>query len=373
MLRLFLLASTGLLLAGCGRPAAPQPPEPAPSQQDIRAPGVATPSVQTGSSWFDTPDSIASPDAVAGGELRYFVGQAPKSFNYFLDTSYSTAQIFGLLYDTLLDTDPITLAYRPGTAAAWERADDQLTFTFTINPAARWSDGQPITAADVAWTFNTIVESPMTGAHKVHLRRFETPEVVDAQTIRFRAKKVHWKNLGALAELRILPKHTFGDVDFHKVNFEFPVVSGPYARGELRDGIHVVLERRADWWRRPHKRYAGRFNFARIKFRFYAERKNAYIDFSKGLLALFTVYTSSRWVKDTSGEAFDRHWVVKQRVYNANPVGFQGFAMNMRRSRFADVRVRRALALLVDREKMNRERMYNVYFLHRLLRGSVQR
>jgi len=71
------------------------------------------------------------------------------------------------------------------------------------------------------------------------------------------------------------------------------------------------------------------------------------------------------WANETQGERFDRNWIVRQRIRNHNPIGFQGFAMNLRRPPFDDVRVRRAFAHLLDRETLNRTVMYGAYFLHR--------
>ena len=154
-------------------------------------------------------------------------------------------------------------------------------------------------------------------------------------------------------------------INFNKQNFEFPVVSGAYTLGRVKEGVSVSVVRRSDWWaiKRPSSRYVG--NFDEILFRFYAERENAFEAFKKGLIDIYPVYTSRLWMKQTDGEAFAKHWIAKQKIYNQNPVGFQGYAMNMRRPPFDDVRVRKAMAHLLDRAKMNRTLMYDQYFLHR--------
>ncbi|NCC53836.1 MAG: ABC transporter substrate-binding protein, partial [Spartobacteria bacterium] len=92
--------------------------------------------------------------------------------------------------------------------------------------------------------------------------------------------------------------------------------------------------------------------------------ENAYEAFKKGQIDVYPVYTSRIWVNETKGDKFDKNWLVKQKVKNKKPIGFQGFAMNMRRPPFDDLRVRRAMAHLLDRDKMNKTLMYNQYFLH---------
>jgi microcin C transport system substrate-binding protein len=316
--------------------------------------------------WHDAPNPLADPDALPGGEISIFAGQYPKSLNYYLDNNSLTAEIFGLMFETLLSMNPLTLEYEPGIAERWSISEDKKTFTFFIDKDARWSDGKPIIADDVKWTFDTVMDPKnLTGPHKVDLERFHPPVVVDRRTIRFTARDVHWKNLVSAGGFSILSKHAFDKKDFNKINFSFPVVSGPYRPGEINENIFLTMERREDWWGRKFQRSAGTWNFQTMKYRFFAERENAFEAFIKGMIDIFPVYTSRLWVNETKGIKFFNNWIVKQKVYNYQPLGFQGFAMNMRRAPFDDVRVRKAMALLLDRKKMNSTLMYDQYFLHR--------
>ncbi len=318
--------------------------------------------------WKDAPSPLASPDAVPGGTLVLFAGQSPKSLNYYLDNNAFTAQIFETLYDSLLGSDPLTADFAPGLANRWTISDDQRVFTLTLDPAAQWSDGRPITAADVKWTFDKLLDpTSLTGPVKVGLETFTNtpPRVLDTRTIQFTASEVHWRNLLTLGGIQVLPSHVFSNADFNKLNFEFPVVSGPYRLGGLKENVELRLERRSDWWQRQRLAQRGRLNFQTVVCRFFAEQENAFEAFQKGELDVYPVYMSRLWNQNATGEKFDRHWIVKQRVRNHRPVGFQGFAMNLRRPPFDDLRVRQALAWLLDRDKMNRTMMFNAYFLHR--------
>lgn len=315
--------------------------------------------------WQPHADPVASPDAYAGGEFSVYAGQYPKSLNYYLDTTVSSSRIFSALYETLLGQNGIDLKFEPNLASSWSLSDDKLTMTFHIDERARWSDGVPVTALDVAWTFATILDPKnLTGPNKIALERFNPPEIIDEHTIRFTAKEAHWQNLLALSSLEILPKHAFERKDFNKINFEFPVVSGPYRIKEIKEGRYVILERRDDWWQRSFPGARGVANFARIKHVFMGERENAFEAFKTGKIDYFPIYTANRWAVDAQGEAYDKNWIVKQKIYNHEPVGFQGFAMNLRRKIFSDKRVRLALAHLLDRKKMNSTLMHNAYFLH---------
>ncbi len=315
--------------------------------------------------WKDAPDPLASEIAEVGGNLISYAGQYPASFNYYLANNTFSAELFGMLYETLLELDPFTLEYTPGLAASWTISEDKRTFTFTLDPAARWSDGTPITAADVRWTFDAILEpSNLTGPHKVPLERFEPPEIIDERTIAFTAQEVHWQNLGAVGGFMILPKHAYENEDFNRLNFAFPVVSGPYHLGRIQEGISVQMDRRNDWWRRQQQRTTHLYNFATLTYRFYAERENAFDAFGQGQIDMFPIFTARLWAQETQGRRYLNNWIVKQEIQNLKPVGFQGFAMNQRRPPFDDARVRQAMAHLLNRERMNRTIMFNMYFLH---------
>lgn len=316
--------------------------------------------------WKDRPNPLASPEATIGGEISVYAGQHPRSLNYYLDNNDFTFKVFSSMYDTLLALNSITTEYEPVLAEKWSISDDKKTFTFRLDERAKWSDGTPITAYDVEWTFNTVIDPKnLTGPHKVSLEKFFPPEVLDEKTIRFHAKEIHWKNLLSLGSLNILPKHIFENQDFNKINFEFPVISGLYKLGEIKEGLFIKIERRNDYWSASEKRFKNTGNFQTIIFKFFEEQENAFEAFKKGLIDIYPVYTSRLWVNELKGDKFDKNWIIKQKIYNYYPASFQGFAMNMRRPPFDDIRVRKAMAYLLDREKMNRTLMYNQYILHR--------
>lgn len=319
-------------------------------------------------SGWDKADPVASPYAEKGGSICEYLGPSPKSLNYYLDNNVMSSQIFSSFYETLLEMDSQTLEYKPALANKWSISEDKLVFTFWLDPTARWSDGVPVSAEDVLWTYQCIIDpANLTGPHKLSMERLYEPEIIeDGKAIRFRAKEVHWQNLGAAGGFSILPKHIFQNEDFNKINFSFPVVSGPFRLKELQEGLFLTLERRSDWWRNSWKSHQGIFNFSEIRYRFFEDRENAFEAFKKGEIDVFPVYTASQWYKiEDKLQAVRNNWIVKQAIYNYQPVGFQGFAMNMRRAPFDDLKVRKALAHLLDRATMNHTMMYDQYFLHR--------
>lgn len=323
--------------------------------------------------WEDDYDPIASPDAIPGGKINIGFGPYPASFNYFLQLSTQAGTVMGLMYDQLMTLHPVSLDYQPMIARKIEISDDQKTFTVHINPNAHWSDGNPITAHDLAFTFDTILEPKnlVAGVIKLQASEFENREVLDDLTMRFTAKRVHWRNLLSLATTQVFPKHVWEGQDFNKIDFEFPVVSGRYRIAELKEGISLKLARRSDWWLEDQKRYQNLDNFDEIQLRFNPDRDLDFELFKKGELDYFVVGRASDWKTKTDGEPYAKNWIVKQEIYNHRPISFSGLVMNMRREPFDDLRVRKALAHLFDRRRMNETIMYNAYFmLHSFEQGA---
>lgn len=314
--------------------------------------------------WEPQPSPFASEWAEPGGKVKVFAAQYPASFNYYLDQNVFSNQLFGYQFESLIGQNGLTLEPEPGLASRVEVSDDKRTFTFTLHPDAKWSDGRPVTAEDVIWTYQAIMHKDHpTGPHKVGLARFEEPVKVGERRVKFTAKEVHWRNIWACGGFNILPAHWWKDQDFNKTNFEFPVVSGPYEITDLNEPHSVTLSRREDYWAIDDPRAEGTGNFDQIEFRFYAQRDTAFDNFKAGNFDIFAVYTARRWASETSGRAFDNNWIIKQGIENSQPVGFQGFAMNMRKPLFQDLRVRQALAKLLDRRRMNETLMFNQYEL----------
>ena len=296
--------------------------------------------------WRDAPDPLASPHAEPGGMIRFAAFQPPKSLNAYIDNNTYTRQVFGMMYETLLGVDSSTTEFVPHLARRWTISDDKLTYTFELDEAAVWSDGRPVTAEDVKWTFDQVMDPRhATGASKVMLGVFDSPQIVGPRMIRFRAKESHWRNLSALGLFEILPRHAFEGQDFNRLDLDRPVVSGPYVLSAVKEQIEIRLRRRRDWWAGSKPSLRNTMNFDTIVFRYFSSNENAFEAFKKGLVDVYAVYTARIWANETIGEKFDKNWIVKRRVKNHNPIGFQGFAMNMRRPPFDDLRVRRVLAV----------------------------
>ena len=317
--------------------------------------------------WQDTPDPIASPHAKKGGTIRFNGSQPPKSFNAYTDNNTYTRMTFALMYETLLGTDSETLEFVPGLARRWSVSDDGSVFTFVLDDRATWSDGVPVTADDVKWTFDQVM-SPMsdTGPYKMILGQFESPEVLDVRTVRIRKKgnaRPDWRDLLNCSTFYVMPKHHFDGQDFNKLDLMGAPVGGPYRITRIEEQVETEFSRVANWWRADFPSCRHICNFDRLVMRYYVSNENAFEALKKKAIDVYPVYTARIMANETHGERFDKNWILRRRVKNHNPVGYQGFAMNMRRWPFDDVNVRIAMSKLIDRETMNRTMMYGEYFL----------
>jgi microcin C transport system substrate-binding protein len=306
---------------------------------------------------------IASPQAKKGGMFRVYSHQYPKSLNYYLEQFSTTAEIFRMMFEPLTGYHPLTLETIPRLAKEWKISPDKKKFTFYLDENAKWSDGNPVVAEDVLFTYKTIMDKKNnTAVFRIGMSRFQEPVVVDSKTIEFTANSIHWNNFDEIASgIFILPKHIMEGKDFNKINDEFPVTSGPYRLAEAKAGRYVKMVRRGDYWQRAYPFNKGRYNFDEVYFKVYTEEAIGLQAMIKGDMDIYPVYKAATWVKEATGEKFDKNWIVRQRIYNQKPIGFQGWAMNIRRDVFKDVRVRKAIAHLVDRKTMIEKLAYNEY------------
>jgi microcin C transport system substrate-binding protein len=296
---------------------------------------------------------------VGGGQLTLQTSIFPKTFNAMVSNEAYASAVFELVYDTLLDRDYNTLEYKPLIAQSWTISEDKKEFTFKIDPRAKWSDGKPITAADVKFTYDTMMNPKnLTSVLRLYYGRLNPPEVIDAHTVKFTSKTVHYKNFEMLAAFTVLPKHLMEGKDFNKdFNMNLPGSSGPYRLSEVKEGRYYVLTRRQDYWADVLPHFKGTYNFSKIKYKV-MEPNVAFEAFKRGDFDIYDDITPKRWVTETDSEPFLKNWIVKQKIFNATPRGFRGITLNLRRPVFKDLKVRQALMHLLDRKSIIDKLMY---------------
>ena len=302
-----------------------------------------------------------NPDAPKGGTLRLAGLTGFDSLNPFIPKGNAADQI-GLLYDTLTyhsADEPFTeyglLAERI------EKAADNSFVRFFINPLARFNDGEPVTAEDVLFTFNTLVEK----GHPLYRHYYaDVAEVVVENPLQVRFDFKHNDNRELpmiLGQLQILPKHWWAERDFTKTSLEAPLGSGPYRLVRVDAGRSLIYERVQDWWAQDLPVSRGLYNFDTLHIDYYRDMSVALEAFKAGQFDFNLEYSAKDWATGYNSPALRSGQIVKKDIKNHNPVGMQGYTFNLRREMFQDVRVREAIGLLFDFEWTNKQLFYSSY------------
>lgn len=302
-----------------------------------------------------------NPQAPKGGTLRLAGLNGFDSLNPFIPKGNAADRI-ALIYDTLTyhsADEPFTeyglLAERI------EKADDNSFVRFYLNPKARFHDGKPVTAEDVRFTFNTLVEK----GHPLYRHYYaDVAEVVVENHLQVRFDFKHNNNRELpliLGQLQILPKHWWAKRDFTKTSLEAPLGSGPYRLTRIDAGRSLRYERVDDWWAKDLPVSKGLYNFDVIHIDYYRDMAVALEAFKAGQFDFNLEYSAKDWATGYDSPALRNGKIIKKSVKNHNPVGMQGYTFNIRRPMFKDVRVRKAISLLFDFEWTNKQLFYGSY------------
>jgi microcin C transport system substrate-binding protein len=291
----------------------------------------------------------------------------PDSLNFYIDYNTVSHLLGALHYEPLCELDLETLEVRGVLAESWEISEDKRTYTFTLNNNARWADGSPVATGDILFTYQTIMNPDnLTGLFRMGLEQeFEDVYAIDERTIVFKAKKKRWTAFIQAYSFTVLPRKEFAGKDFNKdFNISLPPGSGPYVIEDIKTDRYILLKKREDYWGEVLEFRRGKYLFDRIKYKILKEKSIRYEALKKGEIDMTGVTSAAVWKKMTELEPLkqiQKNWILAKRVWNYKPYGFQGFYFNLRRKKFQDIRVRKALALLLDIDLINEKLMYNAY------------
>lgn len=346
---LLVLSVSVAFLAACDKKDGAQP--------KAAAPAAAPVALEAGGD----EDPIANPAATVGGTLNLWGGPAPKTLNAYLDYNFFTKELFGLMFDGLAGLHPTENKPVGILAESWTTSEDGMTYTFKLNPLGKWSDGKAITAGDVQYYYDVIMNPKnLTSLFRVGLDRFSRPVVIDSLTLSITAKEKHWMNFWEASSLTPFPKHVMDGKEFNEINWDFPVVSGAYALGEVKKERSVSVKRRADYWGFAKKINQHKYNFELIRWKFMDDPLKVLEALKKGDVDVYPVSRAALWANNTDFDQVKKGWIAKRMIYNKYPMSFRGFVFNLRRPLFQDHRIRQAMGHLANRESMNEKLMFNL-------------
>jgi len=310
-----------------------------------------------------------NPDAPAGGLFSHIgstrqFNQSFQTFNtlnsYILrgDAALGMELTFATLMARALD-EPDSMY---GFAARSVRiSPDRRTYQFLMRPEARFHDGTPITAHDVAFTLTLLKEK----GHPIitqMLRDMEAAEATDDATVvvRFAEKRARDVPL-FVAGLPIFSRAYYTSRPFDETTMDIPLGSGRYRVGRFETGRYIEYERVKDWWGNDLPVSRGQYNFERVRYEFYRDRDVAFEGFTSRNYLFREEFTSRIWATRYEFPAARDGRVKRETLPDETPSGAQGWFINTRRGKFRDPRLREALILAFDFEWTNRNIMYGSY------------
>jgi microcin C transport system substrate-binding protein len=316
-----------------------------------------------------------NPDAPKGGTLRIMASGTFDTLNpYTFKGSSPISTAHFLQYGANELNEPLmvgTGAYDPSgdepassyglIAKSVEYSEDRSWVVFNLRPEARFHDGKPITAYDVAFSYR-LLRSDGHPQYRTNLQEVKRVDILGRHRIRFVFKRAGNPLLILrLGELPVLPQHYWKDRDFKSTTFDAPLGSGPYRIVQVVPGRRLVFERVKDWWGKDLPVNRGKYNFDRIEVEFYRDNHVAFEAFKAGEFDFYIENQAKNWSNGYRFPAVTRGDVVRAEIPHQIPTQTQALFMNTRREIFSDRRVREALGLMFDFEWTNRTLFNNAY------------
>lgn len=302
-----------------------------------------------------------NPKAPKEGRMRLAGRDSFDNLNPFILKGVS-AQGVGLLFDTLMtrSMDEPDALYGL-LAESIEMDDDGQWVAFNLRTEARWQDGSQVSADDVLFTFDALVKE----GHPVYRLLYADVAGVSAEgrhRVRFALKPDAKRGLAMkLARMPVLSKAYYERVQFNRTTMTAPMGSGPYTVDKMEAGRRIVYRRDENYWGRDLPVNRGRFNFDLIQWDYFRDRGVAREAFFAGEYDFHEEFVSRSWATQYDKPALRQGLIVRETLPDGRPAGMQGFFINLRRLKFADRRVRRALNLAFDFEWTNEYLFFSLY------------
>ncbi|MGC9368446.1 MAG: extracellular solute-binding protein [Paracoccaceae bacterium] len=306
-----------------------------------------------------------NPDAPKGGEMSVWAFGAFDSMNPYT-TKGRAGALSTVMYESLLTgTADEVGAFYGLLAESLEYPEDRSWVIFNLRPEARFSDGSPVTAEDVVFSYHLFLEKGLPEFRYVLAQQVESAEILGPHRVKYTFKADFPK--------RDLPQRVGGLPVFSKAHYEAnnrdledsslePFLgSGPYTLAEMDIGQTLVYERDPDYWGADLPINRGRNNFDRLRVEYYADYNAAFEGFKAGSYTFRNEASSKIWATSYNFPAIEKGWAVKTELPSGDMATGQSFVFNLRRPQFQDPRVREAIGLMFNFEWSNETLFYGIY------------
>lgn len=314
-----------------------------------------------------------NPDAPKGGTFRMYVLGSFDSLNGFAAQGSPAALVGGparlsSLYDSLFERSADEQAAQYGLIAEWEsHPDDYSSVTFGIRPGARFHDGEPVMPEDVIYSMEALKKAHPQFA--LYYANVVKGEKTGEREVTFTFDSKGNRELPHIVgELFVVPKHYWTangpdgkPRDISKSTLEVPLGSGPYKIKEVDPGRGITYERVKDYWAKDLPLHVGMNNYDELKFVYFRDKDPAFETFKSGGLDFWDENSAASWSTKYDFDAVKKGLVKKEALPVERVAAMQPLVFNLRRAKFQDVRVRKALTLALNFEELNKQVFYGLY------------
>ncbi len=315
-----------------------------------------------------------SPDAKKGGALKMALVEYPATLR--TEGKDSRSQVISIIgsmvYEGLLGLDAKTLKYTPSLASHWKISEDKMTYSFRIDPRAKWSDGKPVVAKDVVATWKLLmdpgIEDP---SNQGTYGKFNEPVAKSKYIVEVKCKEQNWRNfLYFSGSMKIFPAHHLEKIDgagyLKKYQYQMLPGTGPYIvdLDKTKKPELLVLKRRTDYWAANDPTNVGTYNFDELQFVFILDDRLKLEKFKKGDFDYYEPSRAQWWKEELNAENIDnikRGLIQKRKIFNSKPLGTSGLVFNTLEAPFDDIKVRKAFAYAWNVDELNEKLFYDEY------------
>ena len=330
----------------------------------ITAHGISTFGELKYSADFEHLDYV-NPDAPKGGEISMWGFGSFDSMHPY-STKGRAGQYSSIFYESLLEgsSDEPDSVYGL-VAESMEYPEDRSEVIFNMRPEARFSDGSPLTAADVVFSYEVLRDKGLPSFRAVIEKQVASAEALGPHRVKFTFKAgVPTRDLPqTVGGLPIFSKAYYetSGADFEESTLTPAVGSGPYVLESMDVGQQIIYKRNPDYWGKDLPINKGRHNFDTIRVEYFADYNSAFEGFKAGTYTFRSEASSKIWATGYDFPAIEKGWAVKDTPPDGTLASGQSFLFNLRRERFQDIRVRKAIGMMFNFEWSNKTLFYGIY------------
>ncbi len=306
-----------------------------------------------------------NPNAPKGGEISIAALGTFDSLNPY--SVKGTGAVLGdVFYESILagTADEIGAAYCL-LCETMEYPADRSFVIFNLRKDVKFSDGSPLTAADVVFSYELFRDKGIAEFRTVANEKFQKVEAIDDHTVKFNfTPGTAMRDMPATAGgLTIVSKgdYTANNRDLEESSLEPMLGTGAYVLDSMRPGQQIIFKRNPDYWGTAHPLMVGRSNFDTIRVEYFGDTNAAFEGFKSGVFTFHNESSSKQWATAYEFDNLSKGAVIKAELPNGSIASTQSFIFNLRREKFQDIRVRQAIGLMFNFEWSNQTLFYDLY------------